>query len=70
MSLYDQERGQLFVGDLLYPGHLYAFLPGSSRSAYLATTRQLLSQTHPDTRIYAAHMAGPRNWPRATQSEI
>jgi hydroxyacylglutathione hydrolase len=59
VSLYDAERQQLFVGDFLYPGHLYAFLPGASRSAYLATTRQLLSQTGPGTRIYAAHMADP-----------
>jgi glyoxylase-like metal-dependent hydrolase (beta-lactamase superfamily II) len=59
VSLYDQERQQLFVGDFLYPGHLYAFTPGASRSAYLATARQLLSQIGPDTRIYAAHMADP-----------
>ena len=49
----------LFVGDFLYPGHLYAFLPGSSRCAYLATTRQLMAQTGPGIRIYAAHMAEP-----------
>jgi hydroxyacylglutathione hydrolase len=59
VSLYDEERQQLFVGDFLYPGHLYGFLPGASRSAYLATTRQLLSQLDPGTRIYAAHMADP-----------
>jgi hydroxyacylglutathione hydrolase len=59
VSLYDEEHQQLFVGDFLYPGHLYAFLPGSSRSAYLATTRQLLAQTGPGLRIYAAHMANP-----------
>jgi hydroxyacylglutathione hydrolase len=59
VSLYDQEHQQLFVGDFLYPGHLYAFLPGASRSAYLATTRQLLSQTGAGTRIYAAHVADP-----------
>ena len=59
VSLYDEARQQLFVGDFLYPGHLYGFLPGSSRSAYLATTRQLLGQIGPGTRIYAAHMADP-----------
>lgn len=59
VSLYDEKRQQLFVGDFLYPGPLYAFLPGASRSAYLATTRRLMSQTGPDVRIYAAHMAEP-----------
>ena len=59
VSLYDVARHQLFVGDFIYPGHLYAFLPGASRSAYLATTKRLLSTIDPQTRIYAAHMAGP-----------
>ena len=35
-------RRQLFLGDFLYPGELYAFLPGASRSAYLATTTRLI----------------------------
>jgi glyoxylase-like metal-dependent hydrolase (beta-lactamase superfamily II) len=59
VSLYDEERQQLFVGDFVYPGPLYAFLPGASRSAYLATTSRLLSQIRPTTRIYTAHMADP-----------
>ena len=57
VSLYDAQRQQLFVGDFVYPGHLYAFLPGASRSAYLATTQRLIAQIHPATRIYTAHMA-------------
>jgi hydroxyacylglutathione hydrolase len=59
VSLYDEERHQLFAGDFIYPGQLYAFLPGASRSAYLATTRRLLSRIDPSTRIFAAHMADP-----------
>lgn len=59
ISLYDEERHQLFAGDFIYPGQLYAFLPGASRSAYLATTRRLLSRVDPSTRILAAHMAEP-----------
>ncbi len=56
VSLYDETRRQLFAGDFVYPGQLYAFLPGASRSAYLATTRRLLSSIDPATRIYTAHM--------------
>jgi hydroxyacylglutathione hydrolase len=58
-SLYDESRHQLFAGDFIYPGNLYAFLPGASRSAYLATTKRLLSVVDPDTQIFAAHMADP-----------
>ncbi len=56
VALYDPGRRQLFLGDFMYPGELYAFLPGASRSAYLATTRRLLSAIDPHTRIYTAHM--------------
>lgn len=57
VGLYDAERHQLFAGDFIYPSRLYAFLPGSSRTDYLATTRRLLATLDPATRIYAAHMA-------------
>lgn len=56
VSLYDEGRRQLFAGDFIYPGRLYAFLPGASRSAYLATTKSLLSTVNPAARIYTAHM--------------
>jgi hydroxyacylglutathione hydrolase len=59
VALYDEQRHELFSGDFIYPGELYAFLPGASRSAYLATTRMLLSTIAPDTRILTAHMADP-----------
>ena len=56
VSLYDKSRHQLFAGDFIYPGELYAFLPDASRSAYLETTKRLLSISDPETRIFAAHM--------------
>jgi hydroxyacylglutathione hydrolase len=56
-ALYDAERHELFGGDFIYPGTLYAFLPGASRGEYLATTRKLLATLDPATRIYAAHVA-------------
>jgi hydroxyacylglutathione hydrolase len=59
VSLYDEGRHQLFAGDFIYPGYLYAFLPGASRSAYLSTTKRLLSIIDPETLIFAAHMADP-----------
>ncbi len=59
VSLYDAARKQAFVGDFLYPGNLYVFLPGASRSAYLTTTRKLIAALDPSTQIYCAHMADP-----------
>jgi hydroxyacylglutathione hydrolase len=56
VSLYDESRRMLFAGDFIYPGELYAFLPDASRSAYVATTKRLLSIIDPATRIFAAHM--------------
>lgn len=59
VSLYDEDRHQLFSGDFIYPGLLYAFLPGAGRGDYLATTKRLLTTIDPATRIFAAHMADP-----------
>jgi hydroxyacylglutathione hydrolase len=59
VSLYDGSRHQLFVGDFIYPGNLYAFLPDASRSAYHDTTKNLLSIIDPATKIFTAHMANP-----------
>lgn len=70
VSLYDEQRRQAFVGDFLYPGTLYAFYPGASRSAYLATTRQLLELLDPEARIFTAHMADPPAPVRAPVLEI
>lgn len=56
VALYDEARGQLFLGDFMYPGELYAFLPAASRGEYLKTTKRLLATLGPDTRLYTAHM--------------
>jgi len=70
LSLYDADRHQLFAGDFIYPGHLYAFLPGASRTAYLSSTRRLLALIDPATRIYTAHMADPPAPVRAPVLEV
>ena len=59
VSLYDAARHQLFAGDFLYPGELYAFLPGASREAYLRTTERLLAVIDPTSSILTAHMQDP-----------
>lgn len=56
VSLYDEVRHQLFCGDFIYPGPLYAFLPGASRRSYLQTGRMLITRLDPATHLYTAHM--------------
>jgi glyoxylase-like metal-dependent hydrolase (beta-lactamase superfamily II) len=70
VSLYDETRRKLFAGDFIYPGELYAFLPGASRSEYHATATRLLAIIDPSTRIFAAHMEGSPAPPRAPVLEV
>ncbi|MEE8558333.1 MAG: MBL fold metallo-hydrolase [Myxococcota bacterium] len=60
--LYDPDAHQLFAGDFIYPGELYAFLPGSSLRDYLATANTLLDFLPRNCRILTAHRSKP---PRA-----
>lgn len=56
IALVDRERGYAFVGDLIYAGELYAFLPGSDLGAYLESTRRLL-EDYPEVKtLYCGHM--------------
>lgn len=57
MMLYDEKRGQLFTGDLIYPTTLFALLPGSSRGAYLDSTTRLLDRLPPNTELFTGHAA-------------
>jgi hydroxyacylglutathione hydrolase len=70
--LYDEDSGQLFTGDLIYPTTLLALLPGSSRSAYLDSTTGLLRQVPPETDLFAGHAAStetPRT-PRLSTNDL
>ena len=57
VSLYDAGHHQLFCGDFMYPGLLYAFLPGASRRDYLQTSEHLLAALDPATELLTAHLA-------------
>ena len=70
VALYDENRHQLFAGDFIYPGRLYAFLPGASRSAYLATTKRLLATINSETQVFAAHMEDSTGAVRAPVLEV
>jgi len=53
--LFDPDRNQLFTGDFIYVGDLYAFLPESNLKDYLDTTDKLLSLTNEKTLLLTAH---------------
>jgi len=55
VSLWWAEANILLAADFLYPGGLYAQVPGASLPDYLATTGALLTRAGPRTRIFGAH---------------
>jgi hydroxyacylglutathione hydrolase len=55
ISVYDPAAKLLFTGDLVVPRTLYAFLPDSSLSTYVATADRLLGSLPSDTILYGAH---------------
>jgi hydroxyacylglutathione hydrolase len=55
ISIHDPAAKLLFTGDLVYTTTLYAFMPDSSLSAYVATADRLLATLPADTVIYGAH---------------
>ena len=66
LALYDAASGQLFTGDFLYPGDLFAFVPGSDLVAYRDSARRLLDLTanRLDVAIYGAHVQDASASPR------
>ena len=70
--LHDEDGGQLFTGDLIYPTTLLAELPGSSRGAYLDSTNDLLDRIPPDTKLFAGHAAFTKtpHTPRLAVSDV
>lgn len=59
VTLYDRENGFAFVGDYLYPGDLWAFVPGASLGDYLSTVAPLLENLPRDVRLLGAHRETP-----------
>lgn len=55
ISLFDEEAGMLFAGDFLYPGPLFAFLPGSSLADYRTGVTETLGAVRPGVRSLGGH---------------
>jgi hydroxyacylglutathione hydrolase len=70
ISIYDEERRQLFAGDFISPGPLLAWLPGSDLDDYRETARTLVDRIAPDTRILAGHRDAPPGAPTLFASDL
>lgn len=64
ISLYDADRHQLFTGDYVTEGALFAFVPGSSLADYLRTAEALLPRLPADVALLTAHREAPPGAPR------
>jgi len=72
LALYDEDRHQLFTGDFLYPGDLYAFVPGSDLAAYRASAKKLLALTRHrgELAIFGAHVPTTDTPPRQGREDL
>jgi glyoxylase-like metal-dependent hydrolase (beta-lactamase superfamily II) len=69
-SLFDRESEQLFVGDFVTEGPVFAFLPGSSLGDYVRTAEQLLELTTESTRLLTAHRLDGPGLPELTRRDL
>lgn len=70
ISLLDGESGQLFSGDFIYPGPLYAFLGNSGLGDYQQGAALVLSVAGTDTRIFGAHRVEAPGAPELQLSDV
>jgi len=59
ISLFDAARSQLFTGDYVTEGELYAFIPGASLEEYLTTANALLETLPENVQLLTAHRLTP-----------
>jgi len=55
ISLFEDDGKRVFAADFIYPGDLYAQVPGASLPDYLQTCEILLDMLDPDIQFFCAH---------------
>jgi len=74
ISLLDAQANILFAADFIYPGDLYAQVPGSDLREYLASTDRLLPLINDKTKILCCHgkpdEAGNHSAPQMDRRDI
>ena len=61
VSLFERDAKILLAADFVYPGPLYAQVPGANLAHYLKSAEALLSQINDQTQILCAHGAPDKN---------
>tara|TARA_B110000971_G_scaffold117354_1_gene120267 strand:+ start:3156 stop:4115 length:960 start_codon:yes stop_codon:yes gene_type:complete len=69
ISILDAENHLVLSGDYLYPGMLYAFVPGSSMQDYASTADVLLAGVA-DLDYYGAHRVEPPGPPKLSRQDL
>jgi glyoxylase-like metal-dependent hydrolase (beta-lactamase superfamily II) len=70
ISLLDLASGDLFSGDFLYPGPLFAFLPNSGMGDYLQGADTVLAAAPAESRVFGAHRVAPPGAPELSVSDV
>ena len=70
ISLWNRQADILFAADFVYPGPLYAQVPGSDLEAYLDSARRLNARASGGTRIFCAHGGPDQRAPRLASSDL
>ncbi len=70
ISLLDLDSGDLFTGDFIYPGPLYAFLPNSGMGDYLQGAETVLNAASANTVLLGAHRVEAPGLPRLNTSDV
>lgn len=70
ISLLDTSSGLIFVGDFIYPGPLYAFLPNSSLKDYLEGSDNILQEAKTNNPIFGAHRDKPPGIPTLGTTDV
>ena len=70
ISLLEVESGDLFTGDFIYPGPLFAFLPNSGMGDYLQGAATVLAAVPPGARLFGAHRLAPPAAPELAVGDV
>jgi glyoxylase-like metal-dependent hydrolase (beta-lactamase superfamily II) len=70
ISLLDLDSGDLFTGDFIYPGPLFAFLPNSGMGDYLQGADTVLGAVPANARIFGAHRVAPPGAPKLAIEDV
>ena len=70
ISLVEAATGWVFTGDFIYPGPLFAFLPGGGMGDYLDGAEAILHSAPTTPRLLAAHRSAMSGLPELTLEDV